>query len=105
MIDGFQGAQAQPRGQLAGVEAIALLLSQAPGVLARIANHDLGHARRQQPVKPLGIRALFRGDVQGAPQSLNEIQQGRRLARNRDLHDQLPGGIQHGDADGRPMNL
>ena len=46
VIDRFQRAPAQPLGQLAGVEPSALLLSQAPGIRAWIADHNLGHLRR-----------------------------------------------------------
>jgi hypothetical protein len=43
--------------------------------------------------------------VQGTPQSVQEIQEGGGLALDGDLHDQLPGGIQHRDTDGRQVNV
>jgi hypothetical protein len=67
VIDGFEKIAPQQLGQLARIDAVALVPRLQQRVLARIADHQLGDVRREQIVEPASAGALFEGHHQPAP--------------------------------------
>jgi hypothetical protein len=90
---------AQQFGQLARVDAIALVAGVEQGILARIADHQVGDVRPQQIVEPGGAGALFKGHMQRAPQPRQELENGGRFGLQQAFHHQLAALLQDRDRD------
>jgi hypothetical protein len=65
LINGLDLPEPQPVGQFLGIRTVGVIVSGHFLVLPGITDHDLGHSRPQQIVKPGRLRPLFKDHVDG----------------------------------------
>ena len=105
MIDRVELVQVQQVGQLASIDAVALVPGFEQRVLARITHQHLCDVRLEQIVQPRRAGSFFQGHVQTAAQTVNKLQNRFRFRFQDRFHHQLASGIQNRRRDRCLVNI